>query len=38
MNWSKSDSMPNDWDRKSRKNVTYASRARLEMILEKIKQ
>ena len=38
MKWSNSDSMPDDWDRKSRKNVTYARRARLEMVAEKIKQ
>ena len=34
MRWSKTGAMPDNWDRKSRRNVTYASRARLEMIVE----
>ena len=29
--------MPDNWDRKSRKNVSYASKARLEMIVEYLK-
>ena len=37
MKWSDTDSMPIYWDRNSRQNVTYASKARLEMIVEYLK-